>query len=49
MGDRSPKSKHRDQKQKEAARERGAAAARAKQDSQAHTPAKLDKPRGTPR
>jgi len=38
MGDRSPKSKHRDQKQKEIARAGRAADAKSKQDSQRRTP-----------
>jgi hypothetical protein len=38
MGDKSPKSKHRDQKQKDAAKAQGAAVARSKQESQSHTP-----------
>jgi len=38
MGDKSPKSKQRDQKQKEAAKIQGAAAAKSKQDSQSHIP-----------
>ena len=37
MGDKSPKSKQRDQKQKEAARADGAAQARSKQDSYRQT------------
>lgn len=37
MGDRSPKSKHRDQKQKDAAKSQGAAAAKVKQEGQART------------
>jgi hypothetical protein len=39
MGDRSPKSKQRDQKQKDAVKAQGTAQARSKQDSQSHTPA----------
>jgi hypothetical protein len=38
MGDKSPKSKQRDQKQKNAARAEGAAQARSKQDSYRQTP-----------
>jgi uncharacterized protein YheU (UPF0270 family) len=38
MGDRSPKSKQRDQKQKDVAKASGAAAAKSKQDSQSHAP-----------
>jgi hypothetical protein len=38
MGDRSPKSKQRDQKQKNAAKATDAAAARSKQDAQSHAP-----------
>jgi hypothetical protein len=38
MGDRSPKSKQRDQKQKDAVRAGDAAAAKAKQDKQSHAP-----------
>jgi hypothetical protein len=38
MGDRSPKSKQRDQKQKDAAKATDAATARAKQDSQSRAP-----------
>jgi uncharacterized protein len=38
MGDRSPKSKQRDQKQKDTARATDAAAAKTKQDSQSRTP-----------
>jgi hypothetical protein len=44
MGDKSPKSKQRDQKQKTAARAEDAAQARSKQDSHSHvkpTPAKV--------
>ena len=36
MGDKSPKSKQRDQKQKDAAKAGSAAVARSKQDSYAH-------------
>lgn len=43
MGDRSPKSKQRDQKQKDAARSAGVAAAKSKQDSQSQQPAKVKK------
>lgn len=39
MGDRSPKSKERGQKQKIAAKAAGAAAAKAKQDVQSRAPA----------
>ena len=38
MGDRSPKSKNRDNKQKEFARAESAAAAKSKQDKQSRTP-----------
>ena len=38
MGDRSPKSKERDEKQKNAAKAESAAQARSKQDSQNRTP-----------
>jgi hypothetical protein len=38
MGDKSPKSKQRDQKQKDAARAEGAAHAKSKQDSYRQTP-----------
>jgi hypothetical protein len=38
MGDKSPKSKERGQKQKNAARAEGAAAAKVKQSSQSHMP-----------
>ena len=38
MGDKSPKSKQRDQKQKDAARAGDATAAKAKQDGQSHAP-----------
>jgi hypothetical protein len=38
MGDKSPKSKQRDQKQKDAARAEGAAQAKSKQDSFRQTP-----------
>ena len=38
MGDRSPKSKQRDQKQKTAAKAGDAAVAKSKQDSQSHAP-----------
>jgi hypothetical protein len=38
MGDKSPKSKQRGQKQKDLARAESAAGARSKQDSQNHTP-----------
>jgi hypothetical protein len=38
MGDRSPKSKERDQKQKNVARAAGANAAKAKQDAQSRAP-----------
>jgi hypothetical protein len=38
MGDKSPKSKQRDQKQKNAARTAGAAQAKSKQDSYRQTP-----------
>jgi hypothetical protein len=44
MGDKSPKSKQRDQKQKNAAKASDAAAARSKQTSQDH--ALLSKPKG---
>ena len=43
MGDRSPKSKQRDQKQKDVARSATAAAAKSKQDGQAQQPAKVKK------
>lgn len=36
MGDKSPKSKRRDQNQKNSAKTQGAAAARSKQDAQSH-------------
>lgn len=39
MGDKSPKSKQRDQKQKNAAKASGAAKAKSKQDSWNRTPA----------
>jgi uncharacterized protein YheU (UPF0270 family) len=38
MGDKSPKSKQRDQKQKDVAKASGAAAAKSKQDSQSRAP-----------
>jgi len=38
MGDKSPKSKERSQKQKSTARAEGAASAKAKQAGQSHTP-----------
>jgi len=38
MGDKSPKSKLRDQKQKDIAKATGAAAAKSKQDAQSHAP-----------
>ena len=38
MGDRSPKSKHRDQKQKDTAKASDAAAAKSKQDAQSRAP-----------
>jgi hypothetical protein len=38
MGDKSPKSKQRDQKQKNAAKAEGAAQAKSKQDNQSHVP-----------
>ena len=38
MGDKSPKSKQRGQKQKDVARAEGAAHAKSKQNSQDHTP-----------
>jgi hypothetical protein len=38
MGDKSPKSKQRDQKQKTFAKSEGTAAAKSKQDSQRHFP-----------
>lgn len=38
MGDKSPKSKQRDQKQKDFAKEQGAVAAKSKQDSQSRAP-----------
>jgi len=38
MGDKSPKAKQRDQKQKDAARAEGAAQAKSKQDSYRQTP-----------
>ena len=38
MGDRSPKSKHRDQKQKDVAKVSDAVAAKSKQDGQSHAP-----------
>ena len=38
MGDKSPKSKQRDQKQRDAAKAGGTAAAKSKQDSQSHRP-----------
>lgn len=43
VGDRSPKSKQRDQKQKDVAKATGAAAARTKQDSQSRIPPKGSK------
>lgn len=47
MGDRSPKSKQRDQKQKNAAKVLDAAAAKAKQDKQSHAPLTMGKERRT--
>jgi predicted secreted protein len=38
MGDKSPKSKQRDQKQKDATKAKGAANLKAKQDSHSHAP-----------
>jgi hypothetical protein len=38
MGDKSPKAKQKGQKQKDAGRAQNAASAKAKQDSQSHTP-----------
>lgn len=38
MGDKSPKSKQRGLKQKDAAKAEGAAKARSKQDNQSHAP-----------
>lgn len=38
MGDKSPKSKHRDQQQKDVAKAAGTAEAKAKQDSQNRAP-----------
>ncbi len=38
MGDKSPKSKQRDQKQKDVARSEGAVAAKSKQEGQSHRP-----------
>ena len=38
MGDKSPKSKQRDQKQKDLAKAEGAAGAKSKQDSQSRAP-----------
>ena len=38
MGDKSPKSKHRDQQQKDAAKASGAAAVNAKQAAHSHAP-----------
>jgi hypothetical protein len=38
VGDKSPKSKQRDQKQKDSAKAEGAAAAKAKQVGQSHAP-----------
>ena len=38
MGDKSPKSKQRGQKQKDHAKAEGAAHAKSKQDSQSHAP-----------
>lgn len=43
MGDKSPKSKQRDQRQKNAAKTQGAAAAKSKQDSQSRGPQGLEK------
>ena len=43
MGDRSPKSKQRDQKQKDAARSAQTAAARSKQEGQSQQPVKVKK------
>ena len=43
MGDRSPKSKQRDQKQKDAAKSAQVTAARSKQDSQSQQPVKVKK------
>jgi hypothetical protein len=45
MGDKSPKSKQRNQKQKSAARADDAASARAKQASQSHVPSPAAKDR----
>jgi hypothetical protein len=41
MGDKSPKSKQRSHQQKNAAKAEGAAAAKSKQASQSHVPAKI--------
>jgi len=38
MGDRSPKAKQKDQKQKDAAKKAGTASAKSKQDSQSYVP-----------
>lgn len=38
MGDKSPKSKQRDEQQKNAAKAEGTAAAKSKQNSQSHVP-----------
>jgi hypothetical protein len=38
MGDKSPKSKQRDRRQKDAAKASDTAAAKAKQDAQSHAP-----------
>ncbi|MFN8545271.1 MAG: hypothetical protein U0807_13840 [Candidatus Binatia bacterium] len=38
MGDKSPKSRQRGQKQKDAAKAHGAAEAKSKQDGQSHAP-----------
>ena len=43
MGDRSPKSKNRDQKQKDAAKVQGAAQAKSKQDGHSQFALKLKK------
>jgi hypothetical protein len=45
MGDKSPKAKQRDQKQKNAAKVEGAAQARSKQAGYSHIPATPGKPK----
>ena len=45
MGDKSPKSKQREQKQKNTLKAEDAAAAKSKQDNQSHRPQTTPKPR----